>query len=156
MNEPLPSAVRRWGGVGSPLRCPDSAVSASPVCLVSRCVERNRARCGAPPRAPHPRHGIPVTRHRTGAPQHGIRIREISSDPDPVRGLPQRTTACSRVEAAHTHHEAARGSAGPSGATGVFLNILTSVRGAGGAETGEQDGEQDAAREARRRTKRWR
>jgi hypothetical protein len=35
-------------------------------------------------------------------------------------------TACSRVEAAHTHHEAARGSAGPDRATGVFLNILTS------------------------------
>ena len=35
-------------------------------------------------------------------------------------------TACSRVEAAHTHHEAARESAGPDRATGVFLNILTS------------------------------
>ena len=32
----------------------------------------------------------------------------------------------SRVEAAHTHHEAAQGSAGPKGATGTFLNILTS------------------------------
>ena len=36
-------------------------------------------------------------------------------------------TACSRVEAAHIHHEAAQGGAGPSRATGVFLNILTSV-----------------------------
>ena len=147
------SRPRSGAGVGWALR---SGVR-TPRSPRLRCVSSLDAwsvtvRAAEPPRAPHPRHGIPVTRHRTGAPQHGIRIREISSDPDPVRGLPQRTTACSRVEAAHTHHEAARGSAGPSGATGVFLNILTSVRGAGGAETGEQD----AAREARRRTKRWR
>ena len=30
------------------------------------------------------------------------------------------------LEAAYTHHEAAQGSAGPNGATGTFLNILTS------------------------------
>ena len=36
-------------------------------------------------------------------------------------------TACSRVEAAHIHHEAVRGSAGPSRATGVFLNNLNRV-----------------------------
>ena len=45
-----------------------------------------------------------------------------------THGLPQRALPCSRVEAAHIHHEAAQGSAGPNGATGVFLNILTSYR----------------------------
>ena len=62
-----------------------------------------------------------------------------------LRPYTRLATACSRVEAAHIHHEAAQGSAGPSRATGVFLNILTAV-GRGGVTSRAELGVRSAHR----------
>ena len=48
-------------------------------------------------------------------------ISAIARAPRPRGPYTRFATACSRVEAAHIYHEAVRGSAGPSRATGVFF-----------------------------------
>ena len=68
---------------------------------------RDRVRAHARRTSPH------LTNTRTSPPASPYRGR--------THGLPQR--AAGSIEAAHIHHEAARGSAGPNGATGVFPKV---------------------------------